>query len=128
MLGTKRMATRTVRLEDLATARFPRLSKPPVLATARLLEWCEDVAMQAIDGCAVGAGFTMLHTSPAIVRSTLTIDVECIEVAGEQSTWEVQVTDAYGIVARARLVFAKIDLNRYVAERCAPKVGAAALI
>ncbi len=48
MIGARRTSTRRVTEVDLATSRYPDFVKPPVLATARLVEWCERAAMEEI--------------------------------------------------------------------------------
>ncbi|MGH3784288.1 MAG: thioesterase family protein [Pseudonocardiaceae bacterium] len=116
--------TRTVTEADLATELYPDLHKPPVLATARLLRWCEHAAMGGIDGCAVGAGVSLRHLAPAVLGSTVAVNACCTAVDGPRSRWSVTVHDAHELIATGELWFVVVDPERYRARLESKRLGA----
>ncbi|MGH3522760.1 MAG: thioesterase family protein [Mycobacterium sp.] len=96
-IGVCRTATRRVTEDDLATSLHPELCKPPVLATARLLRWCEQAVMEGIDGCAVGVECSIRHRAPAVLGATVAVNACCSAVDGPRSpTGRSPVHDATG--------------------------------
>jgi predicted thioesterase len=123
VLSARRTITREVGPEDLATALYPTVCKPPVLATARLLQWCELAVMKAMDGCVVGTDMAINHLAPVVLGASVVIDATCIRHDGPRTAWEIQCRDAFGRFATAYLAFQSIDLERYTARRVQPKLA-----
>lgn len=68
MIGARRTITRRVTETDLVTNLYPDFVKPPVLATARLVEWCERAAMEEMGECSLGTKMHVSYIAPADAR------------------------------------------------------------
>lgn len=117
MLGARLQKTFVVAEVDLAPAMYPDIPKPPVLASARALQWAELVAMTALGGCAVGAGFELDHIAPAALSTHVVVTAWCEHAEGRRSSWAVELIEAGGqLLAYGRLRFVLVDLQQFIAR------------
>jgi len=95
----------------------------PVLATPRLLAWCEAACCQALrdgpdDGSSsVGTTVRLEHLAPSAVGERVTAVAVLTAVEARHLTFEVDVTDAGGaVVARGTLERVVVDDARFLAR------------
>ena len=95
----------------------------PVLATPRLLAWCEAACCRALrdgldDGTSsVGTSVRLEHLAPSAVGERVTAEAVLTAVDGRHLTFEVDVTDAGGtVVARGTLERVVVDDARFLAR------------
>lgn len=114
-MGARHQRTFTVTDDDLASTLYPDLCKPPVLASARALQWAELVAMTALGGCAVGAGFELAHVAPADPGTAVVVTAWCVAAQERRSRWAVELIKPGGrLLAYGHLSFVLIDLQRWL--------------
>jgi predicted thioesterase len=117
-IGAKATATYTVTTDDSATALGS--GDVPVLATPRLLAWCEAVTVTALapalDDGATSVGFQIRldHLKPTPIGGSVQIEAEIAEVDGRQVTFDVRVTDGGDTVAGGSIVRVVVDRARFV--------------
>lgn len=121
MIGARCTIARRVTEADLVTSLYPDFLKPPVLATARLVEWCERAAMEVIDGCSLGTKMHMSHFAPAVIGGLVTVTAVCTGMSGSYSEWQVTARDEHELIAQGTLGFVVVDMERYFSRRLAPK-------
>ncbi|MDQ4103409.1 MAG: hypothetical protein M3186_06780 [Actinomycetota bacterium] len=121
MVIARRTVTHRVTHDDLATTLYPSLEKPPVLATTRLLQWCELAAMEELGNCSVITSASVTQVVPAGLGARILISAVCTNVAGSRSIWYVTVSDDTELIARVTLQLALIDARQYSAQQVAPK-------
>lgn len=122
MVIARRTVTHRVTHDDLATSLYPGLGKPPVLATARLLQWCELAAMEELGNCSVSTSASVTQVAPAMLGARVTISAVCTNVTGARSIWYVTACDDTGTIARVTLQLALIDARQYSAQHVEPKL------
>ncbi|HKS49357.1 MAG TPA: hotdog domain-containing protein [Amycolatopsis sp.] len=113
-----------------AITRSPEFSvyKPPVMASARLMEVCEWFAMEMLredlraDECSLGAWQHISHCGPIPIGARLTIVVECDSRRGSYSEWQVAVHDDHEEVCRARLGFVVVNQDEFTRTKVFSKV------
>jgi predicted thioesterase len=106
---------RTVTAQDLATTLYPTVRKPPWLATARLLQWCELAAMEGIDGTAVGVAANTRHYRRAVLSEVVTVTANRVRDDGDRTHWYVTAHRGPVLLASADLVFVVLDPARLAA-------------
>lgn len=123
MVGQVLTAEYRVRWYDLVSVTYPAICKPHILASARLVHWCEHIIMASLTGCQLGTGIKELsHEAPAVWKSTVTITAQCTEVNGRRSTWAISAVDNLGeLIAAGSLGFAQVHPVSYTARRVQPK-------
>lgn len=114
MLGARLQKSFTVTEADLASTMYPDLCKPPVLASARALQWAELVAMTALGGCAVGCGFELTHVAPAGLETAVDVTAWCSAALSRQRyRWHVELNAGGRLLAYGQLVFKLVDLSAF---------------
>jgi predicted thioesterase len=95
----------------------------PVLATPRLLAWCEAACCRALEAglddgtSSVGTTARLQHLAPSRVGERVTATAVVAAVDGRRLTFEVDVTDAGGtVVARGTLERVVVDEARFLAR------------
>jgi predicted thioesterase len=121
MVIARRTITHNVTHDDLATTLYPDLNKPPVLATARLLQWCELAAMEELGSCSVSTNASLTQVAPAVLGTRVTVSAVCTNMTGSRSIWYVTACADTELIARVTLQFVLIDAQRYTAQQVAPK-------
>lgn len=117
MLGTRAQKMFVVTEDDLAPTMYPDIPKPPVLASSRALQWAELVAMTALGGCAVGAGFELDHVAPAGLSAAVVVTAWCERAEGRRSSWAVEIMEVSGrLLAYGRLRFVLVDFQRFITK------------
>jgi predicted thioesterase len=105
--------------------------KPEVMASARILEVCEDVCMDALapilqpGECSLGS-LQAAHWGPIAIGALLTIRVQCTVFDGCRSLWEVVVHDGHEIVYQGTLGFVVKNQARFERTRLRPKLKTSA--
>jgi predicted thioesterase len=104
--------------------------KPPVMASARLIEVCEWLAMEMLRDdlepheCSLGVWQHARHSGPIAIGSRLRITVERTSRRGRYSEWDVVVRDEFEEVGHARLGFVAVHQEEFTTRRVHAKVGA----
>lgn len=117
-IGAKASATFTVTVDDSATAMGS--GDVPVLATPRLLAWCEAVTVTALapalepDSTSVGFQIRLDHLKPTPIGGTVRIETEIAKVDGRQVTFDVRGTDGGDTVAGGSIVRVVVDRQRFI--------------
>jgi predicted thioesterase len=98
------------------TRRGPEFArKPPVMASARLLEVCEWPCMDALretmqpHQCSLGTRQFLHHCGPIPIGALLTVVVRCTFVDGAYSEWDVQAHAWGDLVGTGSLGFVVVD-------------------
>jgi len=93
----------------------------PVLATPRLLAWCEAASCAALHGglpegsSSVGTSVRLEHLAPSRVGEQVTVDAVVAAVDGRHVTFEVTATDAGGaVVGRGTVERVVVDDRRFL--------------
>lgn len=108
-----------------AITRSPEFTvhKPPVMASAKLLEVCEWHSMEMLRAyilsheCALGVWQRIEHCGPIPLGARLTLDVECRVLRGTYSEWHITVTDEHEVVGRVGLGFVTVDQEEFTRRR-----------
>ncbi|MGH3988842.1 MAG: thioesterase family protein [Pseudonocardiaceae bacterium] len=120
-----RAATRidrhVVTAADLTSAVYPHLDQPEVVTTSRLLEWCEQAAMDAMGVPTLGISVALTHIAPTVLHSAVTVDATCVNVDGRRTSWNVCARDEHETLLCARIGFAQVDTAEYHQRRVVPK-------
>src|SRR6478752_2397560 len=92
----------------------------PVLATPRILTWCEMAAIEAV-GPLVPAGHTTVgmrvrldHLQPTAVGVEVVVEAVLEKVEGRRLTFHVAVNDRRGLVAAGRVTRVLVDTERFM--------------
>jgi predicted thioesterase len=99
-------------------------TKPDILRSGRMVEWCEGPCMAAIrtgistDECSLGVlqQFQWLHEAPVRTSEVeqVTITVTCTDVNGRRTNWDVIAHDANLVeLGRGSMEFVVTDQARY---------------
>jgi fluoroacetyl-CoA thioesterase len=95
----------------------------PVLATPRLLAWCEAATCRALDGrlpagsSSVGTSVRLEHLAPSAVGEQLTVVALVATVDGRRIGFDVEATDAAGtVVGRGTVERVVVDDERFLAR------------
>lgn len=101
-----------------------------VLATPRLLAWCEAATCRAVeDGLpegvtSVGTSVSLEHAAPSRVGERVTVRAGVVAVDGRRVTFAVEATDAAGrVLARGTVERVVVDEQRFVARLGSPPSG-----
>lgn len=117
-IGADGSATYTVTDDDTATALGS--GDVPVLATPRLVAWCEAVTVIALapgleeGSTSVGSRVELDHLAATPVGGTVQIRAEITEVDGRRVTFAVQADDGAGTAATATVVRVVVDRQRFI--------------
>jgi predicted thioesterase len=94
----------------------------PVLATPRLLAWCEAATCRALDGrlpegsSSVGTSVRLEHLAASPVGSEVTAEAVVVSVEGRRVRFEVEAADAVGrVLARGTVERVVVDEERFLA-------------
>ena len=95
----------------------------PVLATPRLLAWCEAATCRALDGrlpagsSSVGTSVRLEHLAPSAVGEEVTVVALVATVDGSRIGFEVEATDVAGtVVGRGTVERVVVDDERFLAR------------
>ena len=94
----------------------------PVLATPRLLAWCEEATVQAIAPAleltqtTVGVRVELDHLAATPVGGTVRINAEVVASEGSRYTFAVHAEDDHAPVATGTVVRARVDRERFLAR------------
>ncbi len=95
----------------------------PVLATPRLLAWCEAATCRALDGrlpagsSSVGTSVRLEHLAASAVGEEVTVVALVATVDGRRIGFEVEATDTAGtVVGRGTVERVVVDDERFVAR------------
>jgi predicted thioesterase len=95
----------------------------PVVATPRLLAWCEAVTVQAIAAgldegrTSVGSRVQLDHLRPTLVGGRLTVNAQLIHADGRLLKFEVTVLDeSAAVVAHGQITRVVVDRARFLAR------------
>lgn len=124
MIGIKCDFRFKVTEDDLVTTVFPDFQKPHVLASVRLLQYCEYMIMNQIVGCSLGNEFHIKHVHPTVLGAMVSIDAECAAVSscGSRTVWNILVQDQWEILAFLVIEFVVVDMYCYIERRVTPKL------
>src|SRR6059036_2871145 len=90
-----------------------------VLATPMVLAMVERAAVAAVRGLipegrtSVGASVQLEHVGPTPVGATVTATARLMDVDGRKLSFEFEVSDPAGVVARGTHVRVAVDRNRF---------------
>ena len=93
-----------------------------VLATPRLLAWCEEATVNAVQSALDGAQTTvgvhveLDHLAATPVGGTVTITAEVTEVEGSRYTFTVNAYDERAQVGAGTVVRMRVDRERFLAR------------
>lgn len=116
--GATATARFTVTEEDTATALGS--GDVPVLATPRIIAWCEAVTVQAVSSglavgqTTVGSKVNVDHLSPTPVGEEVTVSATITEVDGRQVGFRVEVADQNGSAAAGTIVRVVVDRKKFI--------------
>ena len=95
----------------------------PVLATPRLLAWCEAATCRALEGrlptgsSSVGTTVRLEHLAPSAVGAQVAVVAVVATVDGRRIGFEVEATDAVGtVVGRCAVERVVVDDERFLAR------------
>jgi fluoroacetyl-CoA thioesterase len=92
----------------------------PVLATPRILTWCEMAAIEAVrplvppGHTTVGMRVRLDHLQPTAVGVEVVIEAVLEKVEGRRLTFHVAVNDRRGLVAAGRVTRVLVDTDRFM--------------
>ncbi len=95
----------------------------PVLATPRLLAWCEAATCRAVDGAlasgssSVGTSVQLEHLAASAVGERVTVRAELVLVEGRRLRFRLEATDAGGtVLGRGTVERVVVDDARFLAR------------
>ena len=95
----------------------------PVLATPRLLAWCEAATCRAVEGglppgsSSVGTSVQLEHLAASAVGERVTVRAELLVVEGRRLRFRVEATDAVGtVLGRGTVERVVVDDARFLAR------------
>jgi fluoroacetyl-CoA thioesterase len=119
--GAEAVLTRTVTADD--TARALGSGDLEVLATPRLLAWCEAATVAAVAAAidpsrtTVGTRVELEHLRACLVGSTVEVRASLGHVDGRLLRFEVVATDPAGaLLGRATVTRVVVDRDRFLAR------------
>ena len=92
----------------------------PVLATPRILTWCEMAAIEAVHPLVptghttVGMRVRLDHLQPIAVGVEVVVEAVLEKVEGRRLTFHVAVNDRRGLVAAGRVTRVLVDTDRFM--------------
>lgn len=94
-----------------------------VLATPRLLAWCEAATCRAVEGAlpegssTVGTTVRLEHVAPSRVGAHVVVRAEVTSVDGRRLTFAVEATDADGtVIGQGTVERVVVDEQRFLAR------------
>lgn len=132
LLDTVRTLRYRVTADDSVRALAPRRGaefarKPDVMASARLVELCEQPCMEAIrehiaeNLCSLGMSQYLDHRGPITTHAQLTLTARCTHATRRRSRWDVAIHDGHEHVGYGEFGFVVVDPTEFHDRRCAPK-------
>lgn len=119
--GDRGEVVHTVTVADTAVALGS--GSLPVLATPRLLAWCEAATCRVVDGrlpagsSSVGTSVRLEHLAASPVGAAVTATAVVTSVDGRRVRLEVEVADAEGtVLARGAVERVVVDEERFLAR------------
>ena len=119
--GLRATLTRTVGEQD--TARALGSGDLDVLATPRLLAWCEAATVACLsdrlgpDRSSVGTRVQLEHTRATALGGTVEVTAELVHVDGRLLRFDVAAADARGVlVAGGQVTRVVVDRDRFLAR------------
>jgi predicted thioesterase len=119
--GMRAQRTFTVTIDD--TAASLRSGDLDVLATPRLLAWCEQTTCEAVgpelrdQDTTVGTRVSLEHLAASAVGARITITAEVTYVDGRLLTFSVAATDSEGrLVANGEVRRVTVDRERFLSR------------
>lgn len=112
--------TYVVAEEDLAIAVGS--GDVPVLATPRVIAWCEAVTVEAVanqleeEQTTVGSQIRLDHLRPTPLGATVDVSAEISDVDGRQVSFTVTVADQTGDVATGTIVRVVVNRPKFIAR------------
>lgn len=98
---------RSHRVSEADTAVALGSGTVPVLATPRLLAWCEEAACRTLEGSlapgttSVGWRVRLVHSRPTAVGGQVVVEAVLERVEGRRLTFAVSARDAAGVMVGA---------------------------
>lgn len=105
---------------DVDTAEALGSGSLPVLATPRLLAWCEAVTCAALAGeltdaeTSVGTRITLEHLAPSPVGQDVLVRASAAHVDGRLVRFTVAATDAGKLVGSGEVTRVVVDTERFL--------------
>ncbi len=118
--GLRAHVVHTVTGDDLAPAFGS--GAVPVLATPRVLAWCEEATMAALDErlgddeTSVGMRVQLDHVQPTAAGAEVRAEATLERVEGRRLTFAVAVHDPRGLVAAGRVTRVIVHRDRFLAK------------
>ncbi|MGI9598459.1 MAG: thioesterase family protein [Acidimicrobiales bacterium] len=94
----------------------------PVLGTPRMIAWCEEVTVLALEPAlesgrtTVGYRIRIDHLAPTPVGATVEVVASVSEASDRQVTLAVTVTDTNGTAAEGAITRVVVDRDRFLAK------------
>jgi predicted thioesterase len=113
-------ASQTFTVAEADTAQAVGSGDVPVLATPRMIAWCEAITVQAIadqlsDGeTTVGYRIRVDHLAPTIVGATVTVVATVVEVDRMQVTFEVEVAESGATAAKGTITRVVVNRDTFI--------------
>ncbi len=121
-VGMSASVAHTVGTEDTALALGS--GDVPVLATPRLIAWCEQATVAATEA-SITEGKTSValqvqidHVAPCAVEDRVTAEATLERIAGRKLVYTVSARDEHGLVGAGRVTRVIVDRARFL-QRCA---------
>lgn len=92
----------------------------PVLATPRVIAWCEEATMLALEGqieagqTTVGMRIRVDHVAPTGPGSTVSITANLARIEGRRLTFQVDAADSRAEIALGQVVRVVVDRERFL--------------
>jgi predicted thioesterase len=92
----------------------------PVLATPRVVAWCEQASCKVLEGLlgpnetSVGMRLQIDHVQPSAVGTSVRVDATLEKVEGRRLTFVVNARDARGLIAAGRVTRVIVDRDRFM--------------
>ena len=102
-------ASTTFAVTEADTAKAVGSGDVPVLATPRMIAWCEAVTVEALGGqladgeTTVGYRIRVDHLAPTVVGATASVTATVVEVDRMQVTFEVEVVASGATAAKGTI-------------------------
>ena len=113
-------ATQRFLVTDGDTATAVGSGDVPVLATPRVIAWCEAVTVAAVASeleegqTTVGSAVRLDHLRPTPVGDEVEVAAEVTDVAGRTITFAVTATDGGGTAASGEVVRVALDRQTFI--------------
>jgi predicted thioesterase len=92
----------------------------PVLATPRVVAWCEQASCLVLEGLlgpnetSVGMRLQIDHVQPSAVGTAVRADATLEKVEGRRLTFVVNARDSRGLIAAGRVTRVIVDRDRFM--------------